>query len=117
MIMMKRSNEIKRMFNNPKAYYIYPYKKLCLTDSHTHRQVTEYGSKYTQQMKYKLETIEGKEEYKKRSKTIKVPFGTLKQQYHINKLPFTKTQNIKNIINLYSIAYNIKRIINIITPN
>jgi len=106
--------EIKRIFNNPEACYICPYKKLCITDSHTHRQVTEYGSEYTQQMKYKLETIEGKEEYKKRSKIVEAPFGTFKQQYHINKLPFIKTQNIENNINLYSITYNIKRIINMI---
>ena len=106
--------EIKSIYNNPEACYICPYKKLCFSDTHTHRQITEYGSEYTQQMKYKLETIEGKEEYKKRSKTVEAPFGTLKQQYHINKLPFTKTQNIENIINLYSITYNIKRIINII---
>ena len=106
--------EIKRIFNNPEACYICPYKKLCITDSHTHRQVTEYESEYIQQMKYKLETIEGKEEYKKRSKIVEAPFGTFKQQYHINKLPFIKTQNIENNINLYSITYNIKRIINMI---
>lgn len=106
--------EIKRLYNNPEACYICPYKKLCFTDTHTHRQITEYGSEYTQQMKYKLETQEGKKEYKKRSKTVEAPFGTLKQQYHINKLPFKKTQNIENIINLYSITYNLKRIINII---
>ena len=91
-----------------------PYQKLCFTDSHTHRQITEYGSEYTQQMKYKLETTEGKEEYKKRSKTVEAPFGTLKRQYHINKLPFIKKQNIENIINLYSTVYNIKRIYKII---
>ncbi len=106
--------EIKRIYNNPEACYICPYQKLCFTDSHTHRQITEYGSEYTQQMKYKLETTEGKEEYKKRSKTVEAPFGTLKRQYHINKLPFIKKQNIENIINLYSTVYNIKRIYKII---
>ena len=106
--------EIKRIFNNPEACYECPYTKLCFTDSHTHRQITEYGSEYTQQMKFKLETKEGKEEYKKRGKTVEAPFGTLKTQYHINQLPIIKKQNIENIINLYSIAYNIKRIIKII---
>lgn len=102
--------EIKRIYNNPEACYMCPFKKLCFTESHVHRQITEYGSEYAQQMKYKLETTEGKEEYKKRGKTVEAPFGTLKQQYHINQLPFIKKQNIENIINLYSTAYNINRI-------
>ena len=106
--------EIKRIYNNPEACYMCPYKKLCFTDSHVHRQITEYGSEYSQQMKYKLETKEGKEEYQKRGKTVEAPFGTLKQQYHINQLPFINKQNVENIINLYSIAYNLNRIFKII---
>lgn len=106
--------EIKRIFNNPEACYMCPYKKMCFSDSHTHRQITEYGSEYSQQMKYKLETEEGKKEYKKRGKTVEAPFGTLKQQYHINKLPFINKQNIENIINLYSTVYNLNRIYKII---
>lgn len=109
--------EIKRIYNNPEACYMCPYKKLCFTDSHIHKQITEYGSEYSQQMKYKLETEEGKKEYRKRGKTVEAPFGTLKQQYHINKLPFIKKQNIENMINLYSTAYNINRIFKIICLN
>ena len=108
------SYEIKRIYNNPEACYMCPYKKLCFTDSHVHRQITEYGSEYAQQMKYKLEIKEGKEEYQKRGKTVEASFGTLKQQYHINQLPFINKQNVENIINLYSIAYNLNRIFEII---
>ena len=90
-----------------------PYKKLCFTDRHIHRQITKYGSEYAQQMKYKLETKEEKEEYQKREKTVEAPFGTLKQQYHINQLPFINKQNVENIIHLYSIVYNLNRIFEI----
>lgn len=106
--------EIKRIYNNPEACYICPFTKLCFSDTHIHRQITEYGSEYTQQMKYKLETPEGKEEYQKRSKTVESPFGTLKRQYHINKLPFADKENMENNINLYGTVYNLKRIFNII---
>ena len=106
--------EIKRIYNNPEACYMCPYKGLCFSDSHTHRQITEYGSEYSQAMKYKLETEEGKEEYKKRGKTVEAPFGTLKQQYHINQLPFINKKRIENNINLYSTVYNLNRIIEII---
>ena len=76
--------EVKRMYNNPEACYDCPYKKLCFAESHTHRQITEYGSEEVQEMKFKLETPEGKKEYKKRGKTVEGPYGILKQQYHIN---------------------------------
>ena len=106
--------EVKRMYNNPEACYECPYKKLCFSESHTHRQITEYGSEEVQEMKFKLETHEGKKEYEKRGKTVEAPYGTLKQQYHINQLPFINTQHVENIINLYSTAYNINRIFEII---
>ena len=98
------------MYNNSEACYDCPYKKLCFAESHTHRQITEYGSEEVQEMKFKLETPEGKKEYKKRGKTVEGPYGTLKQQYHINQLPFINTKHIENMINLYSTAYNINRI-------
>ena len=65
-------------------------------------------------MKFKLEIPEGKKEYEKRGKTVEAPYGILKQQYHINQLPFINTQHVENIINLYSTAYNINRIFEII---
>ena len=45
---------------------------------------------------------------------VESPYGTLKQFYELNQLPYIGKFKIQGIVNLKSIAYNIIRISNLI---
>lgn len=58
---------------------------------------------------------EAQEEYKKRSHAVEPPFGVLKQQ--LNTVHVTGQEEVKNIITLKAIGYNLKRLENMIKNN
>jgi len=78
----------------------------------TNRQYIVYGSDAMIEMLLKMETPEAKEKYSLRP-VVESPYGTLKQFYELNQLPYGKFK-IQGIVNLKSIAYNIIRISNLI---
>ena len=79
----------------------------------TNRQYIVYGSKDMIEMLLKMETPEAKEKYNLRP-VVESPYGTLKQFYELNQLPYIGKYKIQGIVNLKSIAYNIIRISNLV---
>ena len=78
-----------------------------------HRNYTVYGSEDMIEMLLKMETPEAQEKYKLRP-VVESPYGTMKQFYEINQLPYMGINKIQGIVNLKSIAYNINRISNLV---
>ena len=63
-------------------------------------------------MQEKMEKEENKKEYSKRT-SVEGPFGTLKQEYLIEKHQVIGIKETEELITLDAIAYNIKRLYNI----
>ena len=78
-----------------------------------HRNYTVYGSEDMIEMLLKMETLEAQEKYKLRP-VVESPYGTMKQFYELNQLPYMGINKIQGIVNLKSIAYNINRISNLV---
>ena len=78
-----------------------------------HRNYTVYGSEDMIEMLLKMETPEAQEKYKLRP-IVESPYGTMKQFYELNQLPYMGINKIQGIVNLKSIAYNINRISNLV---
>ena len=78
-----------------------------------HRTYTVYGSEDMLEMLLKMETPEAKEKYKLRP-VVESPYGTMKQFYELNQMPYMGKDKIQGIVNLKSIAYNIIRISNLV---
>ena len=106
-------NRIKSIFSNTEACKDCFYKDICLTKKMTHRSYTVYGSEHMIEMLLKMETPEAKEKYKLRP-IVESPYGTMKQYYELNQIPYTGKYKIQGIVNLKSAAYNIIRIVNMI---
>ena len=79
----------------------------------TNRQYIVYGSEAMIEMLLKMETPEAKKKYSLRQ-VVESPYGTLKQFYELNQLPYVGKYKIQGIVNLKSIAYNIIRISNLV---
>ena len=106
-------NKIKNMYSNSEACKNCFYKDQCLTEKMTNRSYTVYGSEAMIDMLLKMETPEAKEKYKLRP-VVESPYGTMKQFYELNQLPYRGKYKIQGIVNLKSIAYNINRIVNLV---
>ena len=101
------------MYSNSEACKNCFYKDQCLTEKMTNRSYTVYGSEAMIEMLLKMETPEAKEKYKLRP-VVESPYGTMKQFYELNQLPYRGKYKIQGIVNLKSIAYNINRIVNLV---
>ena len=101
------------MYSNSEACKSCFYKDQCLTEKMTNRSYTVYGSEAMIDMLLKMETSEAKEKYKLRP-IVESPYGTMKQFYELNQLPYRVKYKIQGIVNLKSIAYNINRIVNLV---
>lgn len=99
-------DKIKRVYYNNDCYYC-EMKNLC-TKSKV-RIITDYGGSLELAMSAKMDTEEGKKEYKKRS-VVEAPFGVLKTNTDFNNLPVEGTRQIINRVGLKIIAYNWKRL-------
>ena len=106
-------DKIKSFYSNSEACKDCFYKDQCLTEKMTNRQYIVYGSDAMIEMLLKMETTEAKEKYSLRP-VVESPYGTLKQFYELNQLPYTGKYKIQGIVNLKSIAYNIIRISNLV---
>lgn len=91
---------IKRLYSNYTACKNCKFQKECTSPKTTHRTITEYDDTLKQSMYQKMETEEAKEEYKKRSNVKKKPFGTLKEEYLIEKLYSYRNKRNRKINNI-----------------
>ena len=105
--------KIKSIYTNTEACKNCFYKDECLTEKMNHRNYTVYGSEDMIEMLIKMETPEAKEKYKLRP-IVESPYGTMKEFYYINKLPYVGKKKMQGIVNLKSAAYNLNRIANIV---
>ena len=112
-VSIKYHNKIKSIYSNSEACSNCFYKDMCLTENMTNRQYTVYGSEDMIAMLLKMETPEAKEMSKLRP-VVESPYGTMKQFYELNQLPYSGKIKMQGIVNLKSIAYNINRISNLI---
>lgn len=109
----EKPDKIKRLYNNYNACKICKFKKDCISEKQTHKTITENGDRLQIEMYLKMEKEEYKKEYAKRP-CVEGPFGTLKEFYHIEQeVVIGKTQTEQRI-NLDALAYNIKRLYNMI---
>ena len=106
-------DKIRSLYADSEACKNCFYKDQCLTEKMKHRTYTVYGSENMIEMLLKMETPEAQEKYKLRP-TVESPYGTLKQFYEINQIPYMGKYKIQGIVNLKSIAYNLNRISNLI---
>ena len=106
-------DKVKSFYSNSEACRNCFYKDQCLTKKMTNRQYIVYGSDAMIEMLLKMETPEAKEKYSLRP-VVESPYGTLKQFYELNQLPYIGKFKIQGIVNLKSIAYNIIRITNLV---
>ena len=110
---MHLPDKVKSFYSNSEACRNCFYKDQCLTEKMTTRQYIVYGSDAMIEMLLKMETPEAKEKYSLRP-VVESPYGTLKQFYELNQLPYIGKFKIQGIVNLKSIAYNIIRITNLV---
>ena len=96
---IKYPNKIKSIYTNPEACKDCFFKNQCLTEKMNHRNYTVYGSDDMIDMLLKMETPEAKEKYNLRP-VVESPYGTMKQFYEINQIPYTGKDKIQGIVNL-----------------
>ncbi len=107
----EKPDKIERRYWNYEACKNCKDKNKC--HKGVHRQITEFATPFSLEMKNKMETEEYKKIYKKRSSTVESPFGTLKVHYHINDMKINGIKQTENFLALFSTVYNIKRLYNI----
>lgn len=106
----ENGNPLKRrqVYSNYKACKNCKDKNECCNGKH--RSITEYMNPYALDMRELLETEEGKEMFKQRSRTVEAPFGTLKRDYHLDSMPISGISKVKSTLVVLFSAYNLKLI-------
>ena len=103
---------VKRLYSNYNACKHCDKRDKCLSTSTTHKTITEYGSELKKAMMIKMEKPENQEEYSKRS-CVEGPFGTLKEEYLIEKEKVVGMNRNEQKLYLDALAYNLIRLYNI----
>ena len=101
--------EVKRTYYNKEACAECPYKEQCFSGNAKYRKVEDTGSKETLEIQKRMDSKEGKLKYRQRAKG-ESPIGTLRQQYGINEVPVTGSENVEKRLYWDIIGYNIKKI-------
>lgn len=83
-------------------------KKKC-TKSNC-RTISEFGDDIEKEMRIKMDSKKGKEEYGKRMGTVEPVFGIFKKQHNLNELEQREMDKIQSELNLMAAAYNIKQL-------
>ena len=109
----EKPEKIKRLYNNYEACKNCKFKKDCISQKQSHRTITENGNRLQIEMYFKMEKEEYQDEYSKRP-CVEGPFGTLKEYYHIEQEVVIGKTKTEQKINLNALAYNIKRLYNIL---
>jgi len=107
-------NSIHRLYYTHKCQKC-PEKEKC-TKSEI-RTITEYGTVLSKEMTEKMNSTEGKKEYKKRSSTVEPVFGILKLHHGLKNISPKEINNVQTELNLIAIGYNFKRILNLKNKN
>jgi transposase len=81
------------------------------------RTITEYGTILSKEMTEKMNSPEGKTEYKKRSSTVEPVFGILKLHHNLENIAQKEINIIQTELTLMAIGYNFKRIFNMKNKN
>ena len=111
--LIRYPNRILNIYSNSEACRNCFYRDQCLTEKMTNRSYSVYGSDGMIEMLLKMETPEAKEMYKLRP-VVESPYGTMKQFYEADKIPYRGKNKVHGIVNLKSIAYNLIRISNLV---
>jgi len=103
-----------------RLYYTSECKKCSerekCTKSET-RTITEYGTILSKEMSEKMNSPEGKLEYKKRSSTVEPVFGILKLHHGLENIQQKEIDSVQTELTLMAIGYNFKRISNLKKKN
>jgi len=109
----EKPDKIKRIYNNYDACKHCIHRETCLSEKQTHKTITENGGRLERAMFLKMEKEEYKKEFSKRP-CVEGPFGIFKEQYHVEQEIVIGIVKTEQRLNLDALAYNIKRIYNII---
>lgn len=85
--------------------------KYCCSTSRF-RIIQDYGNPAKIRMLRKMETKGAQETYKKRSKTVELPFAHIKHNMKLTEFTTTGLKRTNTEFKLYTIGYNLKRIYN-----
>ena len=108
-----KPDKIKRLYNNYYACKHCIHRENCLSEKQKHRTITENGGRLERAMFFKMEKEEYKEEFSKRP-CVEGPFGTFKEQFHVEQEIVIGMVKTEERLNLDALAYNIKRLYNLI---
>jgi transposase len=108
------NNSVHKLYYTSKCNKC-PVKEKC-TKSEI-RTITEYGTALSKEMTEKMNSPEGKLEYKKRSSTVEPVFGILKLHNNLENIQQKEIDRIQTELTLIAIGYNFKRIFNIKRKN
>ena len=103
---------IQLIYSNYMACKNCPVKNECTKSDK--RTITKYENTLKREAYKLMETKEGKEEYKKRSRTIEAPNGTFKNIFHYNAIPINGLENVQGLMFIIASAYNAIRLFNLI---
>lgn len=104
-------NKKKIVYSNHAACQNCPVKSKCTKADH--RTITRYLHELSYEVEKIMDTPEGQEEYKKRSRTVESHNGTFRRIYHYDELPLTGLETIQGLMFMIASAYNAIRIYNI----
>lgn len=105
----EKEDKIKRLYNNYNACKNCKNKNKCITNSQSHRTITENGNRLQREMYAKMEEEIFRKEYKNRSK-VEGPFGPLKIQFHYEDEIVIGVEDTEDYLTLDALAYNLNRL-------
>ena len=86
-------------------------KEICCNKKN-YRTIQDYGNPSKIRIQRKMETEWAQKIYKKRSKTVELPFAHIKQNMKLQEFTTTGIKNTNTEFKLYTIGHNLKRIYN-----
>ena len=101
----------KIVYSNYSACQNCPVKSKCTKSGH--RTITRYLHELSYEVEKIMDTVEGQEEYKKRSSTVESHNGTFRRIYHYDDLSIRGLENTQALMFRIASAYNAIRIYNI----
>lgn len=99
--------ETERTYYNKEACASCKYAKDCFSNKAKYRTIVDTGSEDLLEIQKRMDTPEGKKEYKNRS-SGESPIGIFKQQKGIYEIPVTGCKNIEKRLYLDVVSYGFK---------
>ena len=104
-------NKKKIIYSNYKACQNCPCKSQCTKSQH--RTITRYVHELSLEAEQIMNTSEGQEDYKQRSRTVESHNGTFIRVYNYDRLQVVGLENNQEVMFKIAAAYNTTRIFNI----